>query len=64
MSMACAAPLRCGKSAVDTFSIEKNFLRVDGCLTYRDIDHFSECGEVIIGNKLVERLNVEDDYSQ
>jgi len=39
-------------SLADILKIEKNFLMVGECLTYRDTDHFSVCGESIIGKKL------------
>lgn len=37
--------------------IDKTFLFIEGCLTYRDIDHFSQCGENIISNKIKPILN-------
>lgn len=34
----------------------RDSLLVDGCLVYRDGDHFSPCGEDIVGERLVPRL--------
>jgi len=36
---------------------DPNFLRIGDCVTYRDLDHFSICGEKIIGDSLVKRLS-------
>lgn len=32
--------------------IEPAFLKQGSCVTYRDMDHFSHCGEKIVGDKL------------
>ena len=32
--------------------IDPNFLYLNGCVTYRDTDHFSACGEQIVGDRL------------
>ncbi len=37
--------------------IDKDFLIFDNCLTYRNEDHFSVCGEKIIGDKLKVKLS-------
>ena len=36
---------------------DPNFLRIGDCVTYRDLDHFSICGEKIVGDSLVKRLS-------
>ena len=39
-------------SLVDSLKIKKEFLKTGDCITYRDTDHFSRCGEDIIAEKL------------
>jgi peptidoglycan/LPS O-acetylase OafA/YrhL len=36
---------------------DPNFLRIGDCVTYRDLDHFSVCGEKIVGKSLKQRLS-------
>jgi peptidoglycan/LPS O-acetylase OafA/YrhL len=36
---------------------DREFLLVGDCLTYRDLDHFSVCGEQIIGEQLKSKLS-------
>lgn len=39
-------------SLVQAFAIEPDFLRVGECVTYRDADHFTRCGEDILAQRL------------
>nr|WP_280949884.1 acyltransferase family protein [Pseudorhodoplanes sinuspersici] len=39
-------------SLVDALKIDPSFLLVGNCFTYRDGDHFSVCGEKIVGERL------------
>lgn len=39
-------------SLTDALKIDPNFLLVGNCFTYRDGDHFSVCGEKIVGERL------------
>lgn len=43
-------------SAVRLIGMTPEFLRHGDCLTYRDMDHFSRCGERIIGQRLAPAL--------
>ena len=43
-------------SATEALQIGPSFLYSNGCLTFRDADHFSACGEALIGPRLVESL--------
>jgi peptidoglycan/LPS O-acetylase OafA/YrhL len=38
----------------EVLGIDRDFLLVDECLTYRDADHFSVCGELILSRKIAE----------
>lgn len=44
----------------DIFEITQDFLRVDDCITYMDIDHLSECAEDIIANEMKSMLQSLD----
>ena len=39
-------------SLVNSLRINEDFMRVGDCITYLDIDHFSNCGEQILSGKL------------
>jgi peptidoglycan/LPS O-acetylase OafA/YrhL len=39
-------------SMVQAFAIAPDFLRVGDCITYRDADHFSRCGEDLLAQRL------------
>ncbi len=39
-------------SLFDILAIERDFLKVGSCITYRDKDHFSDCGEDLLAPKL------------
>ncbi|MEP6834586.1 MAG: acyltransferase family protein [Gemmatimonas sp.] len=39
-------------SLVDILAIDSQFLWLNGCLTFRDTDHLSVCGEEIVGERL------------
>jgi peptidoglycan/LPS O-acetylase OafA/YrhL len=39
-------------SLENILSIDKNFLKIGDCLTYRNKDHFSACGESIVGARI------------
>lgn len=43
-------------SLVKILGITPDFLKQDACITYRDGDHFSICGEKIIGEKIKKSL--------
>lgn len=45
----------------ELFKIEPSFLKVGDCITYRDIDHLSPCGEKIVSQSL-KRLNHHELY--
>lgn len=40
------------RSLADILQIDKGFLMVGNCLTYRDSNHFSACGEQIVGDRI------------
>lgn len=42
-------------SLVSAFAITQDFLRVGDCITYRDTDHFSRCGEDILAARLADQ---------
>lgn len=44
-------------SVTDILDMDEDSLVVDGCLTFRDGDHFSRCGESVFGAKLIEHLS-------
>ena len=46
----------------DVLEINSEFLLVDGCLTFRDADHLSVCGEEIVGEALMEHLNQPNSF--
>jgi hypothetical protein len=41
----------------EVLQINRDFLLVDECLTFRDADHFSVCGELIVSRKISEVFN-------
>jgi peptidoglycan/LPS O-acetylase OafA/YrhL len=43
-------------SLVEWMGIEQGFLLQEDCLTYKDQDHFSRCGENILAERLKEKL--------
>jgi hypothetical protein len=43
-------------SLVDGLKITPDFLRQGECVTYQDVDHFSRCGEAIVGERLLPLL--------
>lgn len=43
-------------SLYDALAITPDFLKQGNCLTYRDLDHFSACGEVLIGARIKNAL--------
>lgn len=44
-------------SLVDALNLDGTFLRSADCITYRDTDHFSLCGEDILARRLKPALN-------
>jgi len=40
-------------SLVDILNMDRDFLLIGDCLTFRDRDHFSVCGERIVGEKIM-----------
>lgn len=44
-------------SLAKILEIDKDFLVVDDCLTYRNEDHFSVCGERIVGEKIKRNID-------
>lgn len=47
-------------SLVDVLAIDPEFIVIGDCLTFRDYDHFSICGEKIVGQKLSDVLRSRD----
>ena len=39
-------------SLVDLLKMSPDFMQVGTCITFRDVDHFSSCGEAIVAEKL------------
>ena len=48
-------------SLLDSLEITESSLLIDGCLTYRDGDHFSRCGEDLFSTRLVRGLRAAPD---
>ena len=40
----------------DWMGLNRGFLRVGDCITYRDTDHFSRCGEILLARYLRNKL--------
>ena len=43
-------------SLIDVLDMDENSLVIEGCLTFRDGDHFSRCGEALFGETLAANL--------
>ena len=43
----------------DILALQPDALKIGDCITFRDIDHVSVCGEEIFGRKLVDALAVQ-----